>query len=67
MEAPEYLEFIGESRKPMFQSSLLLLTLGKPLLIDANGNWSPPDNIQSSGYWGWSDKVGTMLPLDYEP
>ncbi|MGJ7033598.1 carboxypeptidase-like regulatory domain-containing protein [Niabella hirudinis] len=64
-EPVEYLQYTGERRGPLYPRSWLQLK--GPLSVDARGNWSPPQNIISSGYWGWSDKVGNMLPLDYEP
>ncbi|MBZ4190292.1 carboxypeptidase-like regulatory domain-containing protein [Niabella beijingensis] len=65
MEAPEYLVYIGEKRKPLYPLSLIQLK--GALVIDEHGNWAPPENIITSGYWWWSDKVGDMLPLDYKP
>ncbi|ANH79851.1 hypothetical protein A8C56_01660 [Niabella ginsenosidivorans] len=66
-EAPEYLQYTGEARKPVPRFSLLQLQTRQPLVIDANGNWSPPESLITSGYWSWSDKVANMLPLDYVP
>ncbi|HEX7757372.1 MAG TPA: hypothetical protein VF421_18620, partial [Niabella sp.] len=66
-EAPEYLQYIREARKPIPPFSLLQLQSDQPVTIDANGNWSPPESLVTSGYWSWSDKVGNLLPLDYVP
>jgi hypothetical protein len=35
------------------------------LAIQANGMYYNPVNMVSSGYWGWSEKISTMLPFDY--
>ena len=66
-EAPEYLQYIREARKPIPPFSLLQLQSDQPVTIDASGNWSPPESLVTSGYWSWSDKVGNLLPLDYVP
>ncbi|WP_018628463.1 carboxypeptidase-like regulatory domain-containing protein [Niabella aurantiaca] len=65
LEAVEYLKQIGERRDPLYPTSFLQLR--EPLTINSQGNWTPPKELISSGYWSWSDKVGNMLPLDYEP
>lgn len=64
-EPAEFLRYTGEQRPAYYPRSWIQLK--GPLIIDARGNWSPPQNIVTSGYWWWSDKVGNMLPLDYEP
>jgi len=35
--------------------------------IFANGAYYDGTNLMSSGYWGWSEKMANLLPLDYEP
>lgn len=67
LESQEYLAATRERRKPIPQMSWLQLALQEPLKIDASGNWSPPSNVVSSGYWWWTGKVAEMLPLDYKP
>ncbi|WP_300596974.1 carboxypeptidase-like regulatory domain-containing protein [Niabella sp.] len=66
MEDPEYLQYIGApNRSTGYPRSLLQLK--GPIVIDERGNWSLPQDLITSGYWGWSNRVGDMLPLDYEP
>lgn len=62
-----YLSHLRQNRKPGRPASLLQLRNGNFIWLQSNGNWSPPQNIVSSGYWAWSEKVANMLPLDYEP
>lgn len=65
-EDPEYLQYIGEpSRSTGYPRSLLQLK--GPIVIDEWGNWSLPEDLTTFGYWGWSNSVGDMLPLDYKP
>lgn len=33
--------------------------------VEANGNYSPLQSLLNSGYWGWSEKISTLLPFDY--
>jgi hypothetical protein len=48
------------------QSEITLLN-GKPVEVFANGAYFNPQDLLSSGYWGWWEKIGTMLPFDYQP
>ena len=48
------------------QTSELTLLHKKPLEVYANGSFFAPDNLLTSGYWGWREKVGNMLPYDYK-
>lgn len=34
--------------------------------IEANGNYTPAQTLLNSGYWGWSEKISTLLPFDYK-
>lgn len=47
-------------------SELTFMTPG-PLEVQSNGNYFPPLKIISSGYWAWSEKIGSLLPFDYQP
>jgi hypothetical protein len=47
--------------------SEITLINAKPLQVFANGAFFNPEDLLSSGYWGWWEKMGTMLPFDYEP
>lgn len=69
VEDRAYLESqtFSEPRKPTFQSSIIFLLEEEPLTIDVNGNYFSPRNVMARGYWSWSEKIGDMLPSDYEP
>lgn len=47
--------------------SQITLTTGKPIEIEANGNYFDPTTLLSNGYWAWSEKIANMLPFDYKP
>lgn len=47
--------------------SYLQLLTDQPLSIQANGMYYNPVDVVMSGYWGWSEKMATMLPFDYKP
>jgi hypothetical protein len=66
VEDAEYLLYHHETRGATSQRSVIYLTVSNPLLIDASGNYSPPQFLMSYGYWGWSEKIATLLPLDYK-
>jgi len=65
-EEGEYLSYTHEIRSASSQRSVIVLTAASPLLIDASGNYSMPQYLMSYGYWGWSEKISGLLPLDYE-
>lgn len=64
-EAKEYLQHHMESRPVYFQRSYLLLPAAQPFGIERNGNYFPPQEVLSAGYWGWDEKISSLLPLDY--
>ena len=37
------------------------------IAIQANGMYYNPVDLITSGYWGWREKMATMLPFDYKP
>jgi hypothetical protein len=39
----------------------------RPIAIMSNGSFFLPNDLLSSGYWAWSEKIATMLPFDYKP
>ena len=62
----------SEYRQPYPESSDFILSEvslinGRPVEIFANGAYYSPQDLLSSGYWGWWEKMGTMLPFDYKP
>ena len=51
---------------PMPQTSQLTLN-DNVIKIYSNGAYYDGTNLVSSGYWGWSEKMANLLPLDFEP
>lgn len=47
-------------------STNLELTRGTPVEIFANGSYMNTD-LEFMGFWTWWQKMGTLLPFDYEP
>lgn len=66
-EDPLYLEFKREKRAPAAQTSLLSMLEDEAIEIQENGNYFPPLNLFTGDYWGWSNKIADLLPLDYKP
>jgi CarboxypepD_reg-like domain len=67
MEEEDYIRYHGENRTPTFQRSYLTIPDLNPVEIDENGNYTPPQEILTSAYWGWSEKMADFLPVDYKP
>lgn len=61
----EFTQLFPKSNNAMM--SEITLIKSKPLQIQANGSYFNPEELLSSGYWGWWEKMGTMLPFDYRP
>ena len=59
-----YQRLFGGNKKMM---SEIMLIEGQPIQIQSNGNFYPPSNLLSLGYWAWSEKIATILPFDYKP
>ncbi len=38
----------------------------KNILIYSNGSYYDPTNLLTEGYWGWSEKLCNLLPIDYK-
>lgn len=66
-EEPAYLKYLSESRPPYYQRSSVYLADMVSLLVDSQGHYTPVLGLVTYGYWGWSEKIANMLPLDYEP
>ena len=47
--------------------SQITLLNNKPIEVQSNGIYFDPMDLMHMGYWSWSEKVGTLLPLDYKP
>lgn len=67
MEDQAYLDFFHENRKPYYQRSLIFITDESPLFIAPDGSYFYPDKLLATAWWGFNEKISTMLPLDYEP
>lgn len=67
MEEMAYLESRMERRKAGYQYSYVLLVEPETIAIDVNGNYYPPRNVMTSSYWGWSEKIADLLPIDFQP
>ena len=67
IEEQGYLDHHMERRSRYPARSLITLQNEPALLLDANGNWYPARGLLSEWYWGWSEKVGDLLPLNYGP
>lgn len=66
-EDPGYLRYFRENRSPAFQRSSIWIIDPTAIAIFRDGSYDPPTNVFTTAYWAWSDKIGDMLPLDYEP
>lgn len=67
IEEQDYLEYHNERRQRTFQRSYICLQNEKAIAIDHNGSYYPPQEIFSMAYWGWNEKMASLLPLDYQP
>jgi CarboxypepD_reg-like domain len=67
LEAKEYLAFFNEKRNPTFQRSLVWLASPVLIEIDEKGAYFPPQQVFLTSYWGWQEKISSLLPLDYMP
>lgn len=61
----EFQQLFPRSGKSM--TSEITLTNGRAIEIQSNGSYYNPEDLLSSGWWGWFEKMGTMLPFDYQP
>jgi hypothetical protein len=48
-------------------TSTINLLGSKKIKIYENGQYIYPTEILSSGWWGWSEKIAYLLPLDFMP
>ena len=65
LEEGAYLKSQFLSRKATYPLSIIFLRDASELYIFPNGYYYPPQAIFSMEYWGWSEKIGRMLPIDY--
>ena len=54
-------------KSPAAMISYITLINNTPIEILANGMYYNPMDILHQGYWSWSEKISTLLPLDYKP
>jgi hypothetical protein len=67
LEEGSYLKHIWQTnRRPAFQRSHVFLVNENPITVDQKGNYYNPQDFFTSGYWGWSEKISNLLPIDYE-
>ncbi len=66
-EEEAYLRSTMENRKPGFQRSLVMLLNDEFITVDDHGNYYNPQDFFTSWYWGWSEKISNLLPVDYVP
>ena len=62
-----YLDYYHLGRKPQPQGSHVWLQHNQPVTIDANGSYYPSEEVFTMSYWGWSEKIANLLPLDFKP
>ncbi|WP_158624898.1 carboxypeptidase-like regulatory domain-containing protein [Gynurincola endophyticus] len=67
LEDIEFIHHTRENRKAFNPTSVIFLDEKTPVSVNRHGNFYPPQNVVCSGYWAWSEKVATLLPLDYDP
>ena len=48
-----------------FEQSGLQMISDKPIKVEENGGYYPPQNILNTGYWSQSEKICNLLPIDY--
>jgi len=48
-------------------TSIITLQNEAPVMVNLSGSYSDTRNLTLMTYWAWSEKLGTMLPLDYWP
>lgn len=62
----EKLEYIGMSRQPQWQRSVIYLLSTAPITVEPTGMYFNPLNLLTEEYWGW-EKMAEMVPSDYQP
>lgn len=63
----EYKKHLPRGVESIPLTSELLRTNQRPVAVLSNGSYFEPTDLITSGYWGWSEKMATMLPSDYWP
>ncbi|MFN7603326.1 MAG: hypothetical protein ACK5R0_18210, partial [Bacteroidota bacterium] len=63
LEEPEYAATVGRPDQRIKRQSLLHVL--QPINIYDNGYYEDVKSIFLEKYWSWSEKISTLLPLDY--
>ncbi len=53
------------AREGLSQQSSIRLMTPTPVRIWSNGNYFPPGEVFTMGYWSKSEKLSNLLPIDY--
>jgi hypothetical protein len=61
----EYQQYETNNRGTVLSG--ISLVQNRPVTLFANGSYFAGSNLSLSGFWGWWEKIGIMLPYDYEP
>jgi CarboxypepD_reg-like domain len=65
LEDPIYAQTVARREQRVKQRSILHVLA--PLKIYSNGYYEDVRGVFLENYWSWSEKISTLLPLDYEP
>jgi len=68
-EPGEYRQQVSLQGAPVSSNitSTIYLVNRRPIYVSHIGAYYAPQDLLSSGYWGWSEKICNMLPFDYSP
>lgn len=67
-EPLEYLEQTFSQASPGgFITSQVTLQGNKTVYVLYNGVYYQPQDLFTTGYWAWSEKISSLLPIDYWP
>jgi hypothetical protein len=67
LEEQSYLRHIWQgNRQRTYQRSHVNLVNQNAVTVDQKGSYYNPQDFFTSGYWGWSEKISNLLPIDYE-
>ncbi len=64
-EDPAYSDLMRRRGKTIKQSSRLQIR--RPLTLFPNGYYEDAREVLLENYWSWSERISTMLPLEYHP
>jgi hypothetical protein len=55
------------ARQQQHPVSQLVFLNKRPVYVLSNGAHYDPEDVKITGYWAWSETMGTLLPFDYTP